>query len=66
MLTESTTVTAGRYGEQVLKVEPYGVARVNESERHGSTRSQFTLWLGAKLTIADFALGFLPVALGLS
>ncbi|MCL6594280.1 MAG: cytosine permease, partial [Alicyclobacillus sp.] len=61
-ITESQQV---RYGERVLAVEPYGVQRVAAAERHGSARSQFTLWLGCNLTIADYALGFLPVSLGL-
>jgi NCS1 family nucleobase:cation symporter-1 len=54
-----------KYGKQVLKVEPYGVEAVAAVERHGKARSQFTLWLGSNLTIADFALGFLPITLGL-
>lgn len=53
------------YGARVLTVEPRGVERVPDSERHGGALSQFTLWLGSNLTIADFALGFLPVSLGL-
>ncbi|MCL6637499.1 MAG: cytosine permease [Alicyclobacillus sp.] len=53
------------YGERVLAVEPYGVQHVAAAERHGRARSQFTLWLGCNLTIADYALGFLPVSLGL-
>lgn len=55
-----------RYGKQVLAVEPYGVEPVQSGERHGRVASQFTLWLGSNLTIADFALGFLPISLGLS
>lgn len=54
------------YGNRVLQVEPFGVTHVGRSERHGQARSQFTLWLGSNLTIADFALGFLPISLGLS
>lgn len=53
------------YGERVLAVEPYGVEPVKATERHGASWQQFTLWLGCNLTIADFALGFLPVSLGL-
>lgn len=53
------------YRDQVLKVEPYGIERIRSQDRHGRSFSQFTLWLGSNLTIADFALGFLPVALGL-
>lgn len=58
-----TASSKSRYGQQVLAVEPYGVEQVEEKERHGSARSQFSLWLGSNLTIADFALGFLPISL---
>lgn len=58
--------TPSRYGDRTLKVEPYGVEPVPDVERHGLPRAQFTLWLGSNLTIADFALGFFPVSLGLS
>ncbi len=54
------------YGDSVLKVESYGIERIGTEERHGTSRSQFTLWLGANLIIADFALGFLPISMGLS
>ncbi|MDA8204843.1 MAG: cytosine permease [Thermaerobacter sp.] len=54
------------YGDAILKVETYGIERIAMQERHGTSRSQFTLWLGANLTIADFALGFLPISMGLS
>ncbi|CAB1129366.1 Allantoin permease [Candidatus Hydrogenisulfobacillus filiaventi] len=54
-----------RYGERVLQVEPYGVEPIPAAERHGRPWGQFTLWLGSNLTIADYALGFLPVSLGL-
>lgn len=61
------TVAAERkhYGQRVLQVEPYGVERIGQSERHGQARNQFTLWLGSNLTIADYALGFLPISLGM-
>lgn len=54
------------YGERVLAVEPYSIERIPDGERHGSPAHLFPLWLGANLTIADFALGFLPIGLGLS
>jgi NCS1 family nucleobase:cation symporter-1 len=54
------------YGERVLVVEPYSIERIPQSERHGRAFHLFPLWLGANLTIADFALGFLPIGLGLS
>lgn len=59
-------VAASRYGERTLTVEPYGIEPVPDIERHGGPQSQFTLWLGSNLTIADFALGFFPVSLGMS
>ncbi|QSO46037.1 cytosine permease [Alicyclobacillus mengziensis] len=55
-----------KYGARVLQVEPYGAEVVSNAERHGTARQQFTLWLGSNLTIADFALGFLPISLGMS
>ncbi len=54
-----------RYGKKLLQVEPYGVEVVSTAERHGSARSQFTLWLGSNLSIGSFALGALPIALGI-
>ncbi len=53
------------YGERLMKVEPFGIEPVSLEERHGRAFDQFTLWLGSNLTIADFALGFLPISLGL-
>ncbi|NMP24783.1 cytosine permease [Sulfobacillus harzensis] len=58
--------SAPLYGDRTLAVEPYGVQSVPDQERHGSPRSQFFLWLGSNLTIADFALGFFPISLGMS
>ncbi|PSR21984.1 MAG: allantoin permease [Sulfobacillus acidophilus] len=55
-----------RYGSDALKIEPYGIDTIAAQERHGRIAGQFTLWLGSNLTIADFALGFFPVSLGLS
>jgi len=66
IMTSSNPSTRTRYGERVLAVEPYGTQPISLAERHGSVRMQFTLWLGSNLTIADFALGFLPISLGLS
>jgi NCS1 family nucleobase:cation symporter-1 len=62
----SGTVAVERYKDKIWKIEPYGVDWVNPTERHGTVWGQWTLWLGSNLTIADFALGFFPIALGLS
>lgn len=45
-------------------VERRSVEAVPLPDRHGRPVGQFALWLGTNLTIADFALGFLPVTLG--
>lgn len=50
----------------VGRVERRGVEAVPAAARHGRASTQFTLWLGSNLTIADFALGGLAVTLGLS
>ncbi len=41
----------GEYREQVLTVEPRGIERVHETERHGNVRSLFTLWLSANVWV---------------
>ncbi|QQE77778.1 cytosine permease [Alicyclobacillus sp. SO9] len=65
-MTTSSSSPEIRYGEKVLQVEPYGAEAVAQADRHGKPRTQFTLWLGSNLTIADFALGFLPISMGMS
>lgn len=64
MASESSPAEV-QYGERVVKVEPYGVEAVPLAERHGRPIGQLTLWLGSNLTIADYALGFFPIQLGL-
>lgn len=51
---------------QLLTVESRGIEPVAANERHGRPRDQLTLWFGSNITIGDFALGVLPVTLGLS
>lgn len=62
----SSLIDSPRYGDKVVAIEPYGVEGITLAERHGNARSQFTLWLGSNLTIADYALGFFPIILGMS
>lgn len=45
-------------------MERIGIEHVPPEARHGRTSQLFTLWLASNLTIADYALGFLPVSLG--
>jgi len=40
-------------------LEKIGIEHVDDEKRHGLPFSTFTLWFGANLTIADFALGSL-------
>src|SRR5438045_3819020 len=53
------------YREQVLTVEPHGIERVRETERHGNTRSLFTLWLSANMGLPVWLVGALAVIFGL-
>lgn len=53
------------YRDQVATLEPYSIEHIPVAERHGHSRNLFWLWLAANLTIADYAIGFLPIALGL-
>ncbi len=53
------------YGKKVLALEPFSTERIPKLERHGRPFQLFTLWFGSNLTLADFALGFLPIHLGL-
>ena len=53
------------YREQVLTVEPHGIERVRETERHGSTRSLFTLWFSANMGLPVWLVGALAVIFGL-
>jgi NCS1 family nucleobase:cation symporter-1 len=46
-------------------MERIGIEHVPLKARHGKTSQLFTLWLASNLTIADYALGFLPVSLGI-
>jgi len=57
---------SARYGDRVLIPEPYSIEHIPFAERHGHSRQLLWLWLAANLTIADYAIGFVPVALGLS
>ena len=57
---------SARYGNRVAIPEPYSIEHIPFAERHGHSRQLLWLWLAANLTIADYAIGFVPVTLGLS
>ncbi len=46
-------------------MERIGIEHVDHGKRHGRPFNTFTLWFGANLTIADFALGGIFFGLGL-
>ena len=58
---------SARYGDRVAVPEPYSIEHIPFADRHGHSRQLLWLWLAANLTIADYAIGFLPVrVLGLA
>jgi nucleobase:cation symporter-1, NCS1 family len=57
--------TGADYRDQVLTVEPHGIEQVRASERHGSIRSLFTLWLSANMGLPVWLVGALAIILGL-
>src|ERR1700730_4470005 len=57
---------SARYGDRVTIPEPYSIEHIPFAERHGHSRQLLWLWLAANLTIADYAIGFVPFSLGLS
>jgi nucleobase:cation symporter-1, NCS1 family len=52
---------SARYGDRVGIPEPYSIEHIPFADRHGHSRQLLWLWLAANLTIADYAIGFLPV-----
>lgn len=46
--------------------ELYGEVKIPESGRTEKEISSFYLWFASNLTIADFALGFIPISFGMS
>jgi NCS1 family nucleobase:cation symporter-1 len=54
------------YQDQVLEVEPFGVDKIPQEERHGRIKSIFTLWFASDLNVVTWFTGFLGIELGLS
>ncbi len=46
-------------------IELHNIEHIPDSERHGSPRSQFTLWFSAQLYLASIVLGAVGIAIGL-
>ncbi len=53
------------YRDQVLAVEPHGIEQVVAGERHGRTRTLFSLWLSANMGLPVWLVGALAVIFGL-
>ncbi len=49
------------YGDKTLKVEPFGIERISERERHGRPWKLFPFWFGANVTLYSFLVGFLGI-----
>jgi NCS1 family nucleobase:cation symporter-1 len=58
-LTQSESAV---YGSRTLKVEPFGIERIAEGERHGRPWKLFPFWFGANVSLFSFAVGFLGIA----
>ncbi|MDF3307019.1 purine-cytosine permease family protein [Rhodococcus sp. T2V] len=55
-----------RYRSKVAAIEPYGVDHIPDVERHGTARSQFSIWFAAGMNFPIMVLGFSAVSFGLS
>ena len=53
------------YRDEVLTVEPHGLERIQEAERHGTLAGQFNVWFAANMHLTTLVLGALGVTLGL-
>ncbi len=51
------------YGAKLAVVEPHGIERIDERERHGKPSDLFSLWFAANAETATFATGILTTAL---
>jgi len=62
---QSTERAPVEYRERVLVIEPHGIEPIAARERHGRTRSLFTLWLSANMGLPVWLVGALAIVLGL-
>src|SRR5438552_18997981 len=53
------------YRDHVVAVEPHGIEQVGSGERHGRTRTLFSLWLSANMGLPVWLVGALAVIFGL-
>ncbi|MGN8160192.1 purine-cytosine permease family protein [Salinisphaera sp. RV14] len=65
--TELGPLRPGQYGDRVLAVEPGGIERIADTERHGRPLQLFWTWASPNLEFATAFIGVLAVAVfGLS
>ncbi|TLZ53146.1 MAG: hypothetical protein E6K18_01020 [Methanobacteriota archaeon] len=50
------------YGAETLKVEPFGIERIEDAERHGRAWKLLPFWFGANVSLFSFGVGFLGIA----
>ncbi|SNT29478.1 purine-cytosine permease family protein [Rhodococcoides kyotonense] len=64
--TPSADTADRQYRSKIAAVEPYGVDHIPDVERHGTARSQFSIWFAAGMNFPIMVLGFSAVSFGLS
>ncbi|WP_433602414.1 purine-cytosine permease family protein [Nocardia sp. CA-135953] len=64
--TPSSDTEDRQYRSKVAAIEPYGVDHIPDIERHGTPRSQFSIWFAAGMNFPIMVLGFSAVSYGLS
>jgi NCS1 family nucleobase:cation symporter-1 len=53
------------YRGQILTVEPHGIEQIVSRERHGGTRTLFSLWFSANMGLPVWLVGALTIIFGL-
>ncbi|HEV8595042.1 MAG TPA: cytosine permease [Thermoplasmata archaeon] len=62
MAGEVAPGTGAAYGAETLKVEPFGIERIEDAERHGRPWKLLPFWFGANVSLFSFGVGFLGIA----
>jgi len=58
----TASAASAAYGAKALKVEPFGIERIEDSERHGRPWKLLPFWFGANVSLFSFGVGFLGIA----
>src|SRR5438876_16847 len=62
-MSQGQPATEIEYRDQVLTVEPHGIEQVVVGERHGKTRTLFSLWLSANMGLPVWLIGAILLAI---